>query len=85
MYDPSNLSYITKYGSSEGATQDKKSPSRIWKNKVLGEIKSSNILIIQRLFCSKNILKRTIKEVGFNVFSIAGPTGKREITLACKN
>lgn len=36
-------------------------------------------------YSSKGDVKRTIKEVGFNVFSIAGPTGKREITLACKN
>ena len=36
-------------------------------------------------YSSKGDVKRIIKEVGFNVFSIAGPTGKREITLACKN
>ena len=36
-------------------------------------------------YSSKGDVKRTIKEVGFNVFSIAGPNGKREITLACKN
>tara|TARA_B100000482_G_scaffold141834_1_gene104549 strand:- start:482 stop:1138 length:657 start_codon:yes stop_codon:yes gene_type:complete len=36
-------------------------------------------------YSSKGDVKRAIKEVGFNVFSIAGPTGKREITLACKN
>ena len=34
---------------------------------------------------SKGDVIRTIKEVGFNVFSVEGPTGKREITLACKN
>ena len=36
-------------------------------------------------YSSKGDVKRTIKEVGFNVFSLEGPTGKREITLACKN
>ena len=36
-------------------------------------------------YSSKGDVKRTIKEVGFNVFSVEGPTGKREITLACKN
>ena len=36
-------------------------------------------------YSSKGDVKRTIKEVGFNVFSVKGPTGKREITLACKN
>ena len=36
-------------------------------------------------YSSKGDVKRTIKEVGFNVFSVEGPTGKKEITLACKN
>ena len=44
---------------------------------------NSNGLLIT--YSSKGDVKRTIKEVGFKVFSIAGPTGKREITLACKN
>ena len=44
---------------------------------------NSNGLLIT--YSSKGDVKRTIKEVGFNVFSVEGPTGKREITLACKN
>ena len=44
---------------------------------------NSNGLLIT--YSSKGEVKRTIKEVGFKVFNIAGPTGKREITLACKN
>ena len=44
---------------------------------------NSNGLLIT--YSSKGDVKRAIKEVGFNVFSVEGPTGKREITLACKN
>ena len=36
-------------------------------------------------YCAKGIVKRTLKKVGFNIFPLSGPTGKREITLACKN
>ena len=36
-------------------------------------------------YSSKVDVKRTMKEVGFNVSSIEGPTGKREITLASKD
>ena len=45
-------------------------------------LNSNGVLIT---YSSKGDVKRTIKEVGFNVFSVEGPTGKREITLACKN
>jgi len=36
-------------------------------------------------YSSKGDVKRTMNEVGFNVSSVEGPTGKREITLACKD
>ena len=36
-------------------------------------------------YSSKGDVKRTMKEVGFNVSSVEGPIGKREITLASKD
>ena len=45
-------------------------------------LNSNGILIT---YSSKGDVKRTMKEVGFNVSSVEGPTGKREITLASKD
>ena len=36
-------------------------------------------------YSSKGDVKRIMKKVGFNVSSVEGPTGKREITLASKD
>ena len=36
-------------------------------------------------YSSKGDVKRTMKKVGFNISSLEGPTGKREITLARKD
>ena len=35
-------------------------------------------------YCAKGIVKRTIKEVGFNLETLAGPPGKREMIRATK-
>ena len=35
-------------------------------------------------YCAKGIIKRKLKEVGFKVISLAGPIGKREMTMAMK-
>lgn len=35
-------------------------------------------------YCAKGIVKRTIKEVGFNLETLAGPPGKREMIRALK-
>ena len=45
-------------------------------------LNSNGILIT---YSSKGDVKRIMKEVGFNISSVEGPTGKREITLACKD
>ncbi len=45
-------------------------------------LNSNGILIT---YSSKGDVKRTMKEVGFNVSSVEGPKGKREITLARKD
>ena len=36
-------------------------------------------------YCAKGVVKRTLKKVGFEISPLAGPEGKREITLASKN
>ncbi len=36
-------------------------------------------------YCAKGVVKRTLKEVGFEVISLPGPPGKREMTKAVKN
>ena len=51
--------------------------------KKLYECLNSDAILIT--YCAKGIVKRTLKKVGFNIFPLSGPTGKREITLACKN
>lgn len=35
-------------------------------------------------YCAKGIVKRTLKSVGFNIESLPGPIGKREMTRAIK-
>lgn len=35
-------------------------------------------------YCAKGIVKRALKEVGFNIENIPGPPGKREMTRAIK-
>lgn len=45
-------------------------------------LKSNGILIT---YSSKGDVKRTMKKVGFNISSVEGPAGKREITLASKD
>ncbi|MBE7440991.1 MAG: tRNA (5-methylaminomethyl-2-thiouridine)(34)-methyltransferase MnmD [Flavobacteriales bacterium] len=35
-------------------------------------------------YCAKGVVKRTIKEVGFNLETLAGPPGKREMIRAVK-
>ena len=50
--------------------------------KLYGCLNINGVLIT---YSSKGDVKRTMKEVGFNVSSIEGPTGKREITLASKD
>ena len=36
-------------------------------------------------YCAKGAFKRTLKTIGFEVESLPGPVGKREITRALKN
>lgn len=36
-------------------------------------------------YCAKGVVKRTLKEVGFDVISLPGPPGKREMTKAVKH
>ena len=35
-------------------------------------------------YCAKGLIKRTLKKVGFKIYSFPGPKGKREITQARK-
>ena len=35
-------------------------------------------------YCAKGLIKRTLKKVGFQIYSFSGPKGKREITQARK-
>lgn len=44
-------------------------------------LKSNGILTT---YCAKGVFKRTLKEVGFEVESLPGPIGKREMTRAIK-
>ena len=36
-------------------------------------------------YCAKGIVKRALKKVGFELQSIPGPPGKREMSRAVKN
>ena len=36
-------------------------------------------------YCAKGVFKRRLKEIGFKVHAVAGPPGKREMTLAWKS
>jgi tRNA U34 5-methylaminomethyl-2-thiouridine-forming methyltransferase MnmC len=49
--------------------------------KLYENLNTDGILIT---YCAKGIVKRTLKEVGFEIKSLAGPIGKREITQAKK-
>ena len=44
-------------------------------------LKYNGILIT---YCAKGLIKRTLKKVGFQIYSFSGPKGKREITQARK-
>jgi len=35
-------------------------------------------------YCAKGVVKRTLKSVGFQIESIPGPPGKREMTRATR-
>jgi len=57
----------------------------MWKvsvfEKMFNCLNNSGILVT---YCAKGVVKRGLKEVGFNVESIPGPPGKREMTRAHK-
>ncbi len=50
--------------------------------KVYDSMKNGAILLT---YCTKGIVKRTLKEVGFSIEKIPGPIGKREILRATKH
>lgn len=49
--------------------------------KMFRALKSNGVLVT---YCAKGVVKRTIKSVGFELQSIPGPPGKREMTRAVK-
>lgn len=49
--------------------------------KLYENLNTNGILIT---YCAKGVVKRTLKEVGFEIKSLPGPIGKREITQAKK-
>lgn len=50
--------------------------------KVFSLLSKGGILVT---YCAKGAVKRTLKEVGFEVIKLPGPPGKREMTKAVKN
>jgi len=57
----------------------------MWKASVFGKIyehlKPGGFLVT---YCAKGVVKRTLRSVGFEVESLPGPPGKREMTKAIK-
>ena len=45
-------------------------------------LKKNGILVT---YCAKGIIKRRMKKCGFEVISLTGPPGKRQMTRADKN
>ncbi len=57
----------------------------LWETKVLEKI--YRVMARQGIwvsYCAKGIIKRRLKSIGFDVFSLPGPPGKREMTMAVK-
>ena len=55
----------------------------LWTKKIFSKMYSnlkSNGFIVT--YCAKGIVKRTLKEIGFEVLSLDGPPGKRQMTKA---
>lgn len=50
-------------------------------NKMYGMLEKSGILVT---YCAKGIVKRNLRNAGFEVKSLPGPPGKREMTIAAK-
>jgi tRNA U34 5-methylaminomethyl-2-thiouridine-forming methyltransferase MnmC len=50
--------------------------------KMYKSLKSDGVLVT---YCAKGVFKRTLKSIGFEVQSIPGPPGKREMTRAVKS
>lgn len=48
-------------------------------SKMYSNLKSNGFLVT---YCAKGIVKRTLKEIGFEVLSLDGPPGKRQMTKA---
>lgn len=50
--------------------------------KIANAMRSKGVLVT---YCAKGVVKRTLKSVGFQIESLPGPIGKREITRAILN
>jgi tRNA U34 5-methylaminomethyl-2-thiouridine-forming methyltransferase MnmC len=50
--------------------------------KMYQSLKNDGVLVT---YCAKGVFKRTLKAIGFEVQSIPGPPGKREMTRAVRN
>jgi tRNA U34 5-methylaminomethyl-2-thiouridine-forming methyltransferase MnmC len=50
-------------------------------DKIYGAMSDESVLVT---YCAKGVIKRRLRQVGFEVESLAGPPGKREITRAIK-
>lgn len=57
----------------------------LWEAELLGKmyqaLKPEGVLVT---YCAKGVVKRTLKAVGFEIESLKGPPGKREMTRAVK-
>lgn len=51
-------------------------------SKMYQALKKDGVLVT---YCAKGIVKRTLKAVGFEIETLKGPPGKREMTRAIKN
>jgi tRNA U34 5-methylaminomethyl-2-thiouridine-forming methyltransferase MnmC len=64
------------------------SPERqpeLWQENVFDKIfRSMSDESVLVTYCAKGVIKRRLRQVGFEVESLAGPPGKREITRAIK-
>lgn len=61
------------------------SQPELWSAELFHKLyKSLNPMGILTTYCAKGQVKRNLKEAGFDVLSLTGPIGKREMTLCLK-
>ncbi len=88
-YHTSVETYVSKNNKYDIVYFDAFSPSKqseIWEENILKKmydlLKKDGFLVT---YCAKGIIKRRMKKIGFNLLTLDGPPGKREMIKAKKN